>query len=727
MKSIKRILALSICAATLFACACGGGNTDSSSSFEEFPGGEIPKEEPLLKEEQGYFVQDGNTQYTIVMPTEATDTENYAAEELRRYIQMVGQCTIDVQTDEGKTYSAADKVISIGKTVYQKGADLSDVDYKDLKTGGFIIRNYDDLYILDSGCNEGVLYAAYEFLSIFFGVEFLTYHDTYMPEQEEVKSYDVNLVSIPDFPIRDYYAYHVWYHGEAYGAKLKMNSTSFKASSNVSGDYSYKYYGYYYTDENGNEQFGAREGHTIETLLCIDAYREGYNPTANYKTWDNGGNGNLRIGYYFQHPEWYGYDPNNGRSNSYGKSQEEVCYMNGYTDDGELIIQPDDVAFEDMTLPTKMIQIIKNMILEEKSEQAVYLMLGHADFTPQCWCERCVKAYETFGSFGGVTVMWANGIIEQVRQWMEAENIDREVKYVIFGYAKSLTAPVKWNKDGTCVPVNDKVVCDKDMVIKMAYRNCVYHSLWDESCEQNQVLRDSFTGWTTVADSIAIWDYTSNFEAYPWYLPNFGTIQDNYRYYQTINVEHLLSQGTPGEYNFYEHSLHMWVSCELMWETDQDVNDLIKEFNRLYFGEKYATYVNAYRDLFENYFAVLDATKETGFHAATYNDLDFMNAETYDADMLLRAANIIQEAIDEVNKESELNKDEKETLVNKLRSVKITPQYMLLYMNMIQDEVLKMDVARDFFESIDILKLTYWKEGNLAANSYEEMKKAYGL
>ena len=80
-----------------------------------------------------------------------------------------------------------------------------------------------------------------------------------------------------------------------------------------------------------------------------------------------------------------------------------------------------------------------------------------------------------------------------------------------------------------------------------------------------------------------------------------------------------------------------------------------------------------------------------------------------------------------LSKIDELNKDEKETLVNKLRSVKITPQYMLLYMNMIQDEVLKMDVARDFFESIDILKLTYWKEGNLAANSYEEMKKAYGL
>ncbi|MBQ7642424.1 MAG: DUF4838 domain-containing protein, partial [Clostridia bacterium] len=692
----------------------------------------IIDDEPVIVDENGYFVKNGNSDYIIVVPDEANDTETYTAAELRRYISVSTGANLPVTTDAGRTYNENDKVISIGKTVYQKNADLRDIDYNELKTGGYFIKSFGNLYLLDSGVREGVLYSGYEFLRTFFGIEFLTNDDTYIPESTEVKSYKIDYKTVPAFPIRDYYSYHVWYHSAAYGAKLNMNSTSFKASASVNGENSYAYYGYYY-EYNDQIGFVQREGHTIAALLAADAYVNGYTNSPAEKVTEGGAHPNLPVGYLYQHPEWYAMDLTNGRAATggvgRGRLQEEICYSNGLDSDWRYVKQSDNTAFKDLSVTTKMIQIIKRMILNEPSQEAVYLMLGHsdgADVPMKCTCDRCKQAYAKFGGFGGFTIVWGNEVIKQIKPWMRENNIDRELKIVMFAYDKSLEPPVTWDSAGNPHPVNDRVVPDEDIIIKMAYRNCVYHSLWDEECEQNEILRKYFKGWTSIASGFAIWDYSCVFDDYLWYLPNFGTIKDNYIYYTQINVQHLLSQGMPGEYNCYEHSLHMWVSCKLMWNPYQDVNALIKKFNSLYFG-KYAEYVDAYRDIIENHFAILDANDENGFHASTGSSLDFKSASKYPLAMLSRMSDIIQEAIDLVKVDSELTDDQKEMYEKKLRSVKITPQYMMLKLNLIMDDTIKKSVATDFFDSISALRLTYMREGNLVANSFDEMKKAYGL
>ena len=58
----------------------------------------------------------------------------------------------------------------------------------------------------------------------------------------------------------------------------------------------------------------------------------------------------------------------------------------------------------------------------------------------------------------------------------------------------------------------------------------------------------------------------------------------------------LLSQGVPSEYNFYEHNLHMWVSCKLMWDPDQDFDALMNDFLQGYYGQG-APYIRQYIDL----------------------------------------------------------------------------------------------------------------------------------
>lgn len=731
----KKIICLFLAGCILSATACkndsnsvdGGennlGSTVITSDYEQG----IINANDYFGDENGWFVKNGTSEYTIVVPSGAPKNVSYAASQLQYYVLRVTGVSMPIKTDDAMTYSTTQKVISIGDTIFKRNSNVvNTVDYSTLKTGGYVIKNYGNVYLLDSAAAEGIVYATYEFLRAFFKVEFLTEDYTYIEESENIKAYAVDYVSIPDFPIRDYYAYSIWHQGLNFGAKLGINSPSYKATESIYGTTEYySYYGYYY-EYQGERKFNTREGHTIESLLYTDAYRNGYRNTPNeYPTIEQYPdlNPNLSIGYVPEHPEWYAYTPGASRVGEGGRSQEEICYTNGLDDDGNYIVQSDNVPFEEMTLPTKMIQIIKTMILEETSQNATYLMLGQADFGETCTCTHCQRAMEKVKTFGGMTARWVNTIAKEINKWMEEEQIDREVKFVIFAYNRSINAPVTWNNDHTdCVINDDSLNLVDNIMIKMAYNGCCYHSVWDMSCEQNEKIRENFTAWSKISKGgFVIWDYTAVYKGYLYYLPNFGSIKNNYKYYQEIGVGHLLSQGVPGEYNFYEAQLHQWVSMKLMWETEQDVNALIEKYNDLYFG-KYAKYVNLYRDIFDNYFAVKD-----NFHASISGAFDFLAPQTYNKDVLLKAANVIQEAIDLVKQDAELSIIDKELMESRLRGVKVTPQYMLLDMNLILDNTEKQEVAIDFFESVSILGLTYRAEGNTVKNSFDTMKESFGL
>lgn len=731
MKKLVRIGCGVMSALFLFSCACTRRGTVDSS--ESSGGASSPSElvyddgihegRDYIKAENGYFVNNGSSAYAIVIPKSATGSEQYAAYELQVYIKEVTGITLNIINDEGKSYNNEDCVISVGKTIYQSETNiLKDVNYDELKTGGYFIKNDKNIYLLDSGANEGIVYAAYEFLSTFFGVEFLTYDYTYIPQNRAVKAYDIDYVTIPAFALRDYYAYSVWYQGESFGAKLRLNSPSYKCTDSVSGANEYAYYGYYY-DKDDMTKFPAREGHTIQYLLMADAYVNGYTPSYDYKTSEGGASAWFPIGYWAEKPDWYAYDPTYDRVNSKGYSQEEVCYTNGIDEDGNWIEQPEDVDLSEMSLATKMIEICVNMITNEISDSAKYLMLGHADYYAECKCEKCQAAEKKYGGFGGITAVWTNAIAREVKARLLKLGCTREVKFVMFAYSKSIDAPVVKDAQGEYQPIHENVVLDEDIFIKMAYSNCVYHSLWDETCEENEIKRNDFRGWEKIAKSFEIWDYSCVFCKYLYYLPNLGAVSDNYLYYREKGVEHVLTQGCPGEYNFYDANLHQWVCSELLWDPTQNANALIKRFHKLYFGEGYAEYIDLYHDMNENYFAIRDLENEKGYHASAGTGLDMLSPSTYSYNVLMKAADVVQEAIDKAQTDTSLSESEREALIIRLRSVKVTPQFMILDLGYVTNKQLKKEIATDFFESIDLLKLTYMSEGT--SEPFSEMRKTY--
>ena len=695
---------------------------------------------------EDYFVLEGVSEYSIVY---ANDLDAYAANEIQYFINEVAGIELPVIADDGSVDSNA-KVISLGQTAYQQAADLSDVDYNDLKTDGFIIKRNFNNYIIDSATPDGIVYGAYHFVNKMLGVEFLTSKATYIPQATTIKAKMLNVVEIPDFAIRDYYAYEVWQWASS-SAKFAMNSSSLLTDSRISGNnYNYDYYGYYYGEEQASKYGGqvmtpaaTREGHTVQYMLMADAYLKGF--TSSYSETNNdyfssttGVSDDWPTGYYNENPDWYAWDPNyrnrvntkygsdtvnngNVRVNYKGYSQEEICWTNGLTKnaDGSLSYVAGSTDAQGSVIE-KLVEICIAMIDDERNANSKYIMLGFADYYCECQCGstqdlyyrgttklgsqtkegNCTHGYSYYGGFGGVVANTVNEIAKAVK----AQRPDSNAVFVTFAYSKGIEVPTNLS-------------LREDVAVKMAYGNCVSHALTDTSCTHNDIALERINGWKEVLHEngeMLIWDYTVNFTDYLYYLPNFDAMKTNYQYYRdTLNTQHILSQGCPGEYNFYEHQLHLYVSTKLMWNADLDVSSIITKFDTLYFGN-YASYVAEYRDIMEAMYT------EKAIHATTDDALNYKEASTYDKTALLNACNKIQAAIDAVEADDTLTDEEKTTLTTRLRSVKITPQYMLLDLGLSTDS----DLASDFFTSIELLGIT---TRNHSGATFADMKADFGL
>ncbi len=724
---MKKIVAI-MCGLTTFGLAALGACKDPNSANLQTqtpvdyvdtyyrPDAGINRNKPI-----GYLYQNNATPYTVVIPAESTETEVYAANEFATYFREITGVSIDVVSDAGRTYNENDCVISIGKTVYQKGADLSDVNYRQLNGDGFITKSFGKAFVLDAASKDGLIYCAYNFLEIYFGLEFISWRYTYIPEiGNEVVAYETDIVDIPAFAVRDYYSYTAFYEtGGAYlGAKSRNNSSRYAQNDTMDGSY---YFTYYCDYNNNPDWYPERMGHTNTHLLAADAYANGINPTPVYKTTANGASANWEVGYFNVHNDWYAWSPG-VRNNSTGYSQEEICYSNGLTWEGEYDETDTD------SLVNKMIEICKIMISDERNADATALMLGHGDYEAKCLCDKCQHFYDDYGggTYNTAICMWINVISEEVTKWMKEEGIDREINFVIFAYSKSIEAPVIYNDDGTVTPISDKVVLNDNVAVQMAWRYCAYHDLWDESCDYNQTKRNEFNAWTALASKLEIWDYDCVFYNSLWYLPNLSTMKSQYQYYTTVGVNRVLTQGCPQLGNYYQHYLHQWVSLKLMWNPNRDVNELISQFNKMYFTEKYAKYVDTYLDIFENHFATLDATRDQGVHICTYQALDNDNPETYSYELLMGLTDLLNDAIKEAEADTELDTETKEKILYNLRSVVITPQYMMLKLGYIVETNALKEYATDFFNNLEAIDMGDSKM-NEAGNGFADWRASFGL
>ena len=698
--------------------------------------------------EKGTIIDNGSSEYVIVY---GDDVTSYCASDLQGEMSkaMATSYAMSYQKDDGTTNKS--KVISIGSTAYAKEAGISSPeDIGITMDDGFAILSHGDNYIIYGGSNEGNLYGVYEFLRQIFGVEYLAQGgQRYYPSNASVIAEPIYVLSNPSFDTRDYYSYITWgWNSEAahFGFNSPETLSDGRVSGTVDNTYGSKYFNYYYGEETDSYYTGqvttshtTAIGHTVQELLAYSAAKEkGFDYGT--KTSLAGGEQWLK-GWEEYYPQWYAYDPNyltriQARNNvatdisidvsntpqqvetrqytgtayisskraNYQRAMLEICWTNGLNSD--FTYTAGSTAASGSVIE-KLVSLCLEMIRDPKNSEAVYLELGFADYYVECQCANCLAAYKKFGGkeytysggtsywggFGGTVANTVNEIAKAVKAEMQADEVlkDREVKFITLGYQRAISAPVDANG-------NALLDLDEDVIVRLCWRNCASHAINDVNCSYNQQKLQEVEAWKKVANELAMWDYTVNFKDYLYYIHNYDAIKTNYQYYKDIGVTQLMTQGAPGEWYFYENTLHQYVISKLMWNVELDVDTIINSFDNMYFGQ-YASYVSTYRTSMNAMY------EQNDIHANTWGALDFANSSKFDAITLKTVISNLQNAINAATAAGDTEYAER------LSSVIITPQYMLLDMNLISST--EYDAMLESFKSnVELLGLTYYAEGS---------------
>ena len=578
------------------------------------------------------MVKEGKTKYSILIPSNSSVSITISAEALQEIILRCCGVKMPITTKAQSPY------ISIGQTSALKKLGVT-VNKKELNDDGFkILFRKGDIYLCGA-TERGTVYATNDFAERYLGVRFLTADEIYTPNTPNVKIEEKDVIEIPSFSSRAFFAYEV-------KRNPRFASQTRLISQYTNEEQAQCYGGGFLRDWNSNEM------HAMQAILSKSKY-------------------------YDKHPEWYASD----------RPRAWLCLTNGLTDNDE-----------DANDPESCLSEFTNNVLKQIEENPTkkYFMLGHEDSAGNayCNCERCKRSRERNVTISGYLTVWINAIARRVEKWRLENCPNREIKIVSFSYLDTVIPPVYveneeginkpyiflekeyWSplkvREGKIIPVNDKVIPEKNVVIFCApIGMCYLHEITDEKCDWNQYFRFSLKAWNALGADIMVWYYGVNFSWHLWWLPNRKTLASHLRFFKQYNPLFIMQQGAPREGGFYQAILNTYLISKLMWNVDLDVDELTKEFNRLYFGERNSVAVNEFIDKIEKRYAVLDKQYDGAYHSDVGKS--FANSflpENFPYEFLADCIDGLEKAI---------SQEKSEELKIKLKRVSLHPLYMLAH------------------------------------------------
>jgi len=178
-----------------------GGNYTVNSNVKDFHvDGKI--HDYTADDTDGYIVEKGASEYSVVYSNNAAERVNTAVKEFRSFFMEATGCYLPAVYAEDATYSNTSKYIVFGDNEVLKSAGLAP-DYGVLGMDGFNIKTVGQSVFIYGYTAEGTQYGAYQLLSMLFNYDFYGV-DTYTIDTgvKEVKLKNYNVTDVPDIELR---------------------------------------------------------------------------------------------------------------------------------------------------------------------------------------------------------------------------------------------------------------------------------------------------------------------------------------------------------------------------------------------------------------------------------------------------------------------------------------------------------------------------------------------
>lgn len=164
--------------------------------------------EETVVETDKYILYNGNTDYVIVIPEDASPIVSLAGEELQSIFLEATNIKLNILNDNDTSITPQTKMFSVGKTKFLQSEGIT-VDPELLGREGLrLITKGNNIFMFGAG-EYGTLFAVYEFLNRILNFEQF-FIDTYSlnTNVREIKLFNYNITDVPDIDVRiRYYGY----------------------------------------------------------------------------------------------------------------------------------------------------------------------------------------------------------------------------------------------------------------------------------------------------------------------------------------------------------------------------------------------------------------------------------------------------------------------------------------------------------------------------------------
>ena len=202
--------------------------------------------------------------------------------------------------------------------------------------------------------------------------------------------------------------------------------------------------------------------------------------------------------------------------------------------------------------------------------------LSQNDNRVYCECPACAAVNAEEGSTAGTNVRFVNAIAERVAH----EFPGKLVRTSAYEFTRHPTkTPYRANVFIGICPIE----CD-----------CA-HSISSGWCGENEAFRRDLAGWKRKALFLDVWNYVTAFRCFPQPFPNFGSLQEDLRFYRGNGVKWMMTEGSYMGPGADLESLKAWMIAKWMWNPDADAESLLKRFFEGYYGAA-ASQARAYFD-----------------------------------------------------------------------------------------------------------------------------------
>lgn len=473
------------------------------------------------------LVVNGKCNYTIVYP-EKQKTDKYilnCISELKMFFKEATGLMLQAKTDA--EFTGTDKILSIGATnqAMSKTAVTKALKSAELGDDGFVIESEGSAVYMLGNTTEAALYGVYEFLKWQFDFEF--YADgvyTLMRDVTDMNLKNYHVVDVPDFQTR---ASNVAGIG--------------KLSDTVQTRMRY---------EDSSDGFvGGEFVHNFMDLLPSDKYGE--------------------------HNEWYSDAGGNLCLTAHGNAESLELMVEAVTN-----------------------EYIARFTADSTCDWAVF---SPEDGTAWCTCSACTKEIVLF-DHGMQTAAWAtsarfiNKVAKKLKVWNETNCPERDLTIFLYDYGNVQYAPVKMDEkrkpivdaEGNYQPYSEDVVLEDNVGVFMCSLRYATAYKLEEDAPAN-VLDEERMGRAFACmkePQVMWWMYSALFGDYMVPLHTIDTRQDYYQYVKSCNAMGVMDQGQhDNNYATDWGCLKQYISAKLMWNTQLNVQELIANFMKAYFGE----------------------------------------------------------------------------------------------------------------------------------------------